>query len=136
MAHLRIDGLDETIRGMEKLGRMDEIAPKAVEEAVPYLEQSMKAQVLLATTGRYGTGELVGSIKATKVKQNQYGYYSVVRPTGKDKRGTSNAEKLVNLEYGNSHQIPRPSLQKAVDKVEDTCIDVMEEVIAREVGAE
>lgn len=136
MANLRIDGMDETIRELERLGRYDEIAPKAVDAAAPLLELSVKAQVLLATTGGYATGGLVSSIKATKAKKNQYGYFSVVKPNGNDKKGVSNTEKLINLEYGNSRQLPRPCLQKAVNNVEQACIDTMEEVIAREVGAD
>jgi len=136
VAHLRIDGLDETLREMEKLGRMDEVAPKAVEAAAPILEKAEKAAVRAAARAGYGKGSLVKSIKATKVKENQYGFYSVVKPNGSDSRGESNSDKLLRLNYGTSRQLPRPCLQKAVDAAEKPCMDKMEEVIARELGLE
>lgn len=134
MAHLRIDGLDETIREMEKLGRMDETAPKAIDAASPLLETVTKAAV--SSVIQDGTGALVKSIRKTKAKKNEYGYYATVKPTGKDQKGVSNSDKLMRLNYGTSKQLPRPCLQKAINAAKGPCIQRIEEIVAQEVGAE
>lgn len=135
MAGFRIDGLDETIREMEWSGRFGEIAPKAVDAAAPILEGAVKSAVSTTVSGK-ANGDLAGSIRKTKAKMNQWGAFAVVKPNGRDRKGVSNADKLLNLEYGNSHQIPRPCLAGAVNSAEGACIQAMEDVIYREMGAE
>ncbi len=135
MARLRIDGLDQTIRELQRIGRFEEIATKAVDAAAPILEASVKSGVRSAAAKGYATGELEKSIKKTKAKMNQWGAFSVVAPTGRDQKGNKNADKLLSLEYGNSHQDPHPFLEKAKNNAEEKCIEAMEETVCQEVGA-
>lgn len=136
MGKFRIDGLDESIRELERLGRFGEIAPKAVDAAAPILEKTVKAAVANAADRGYAEGDLEKSIRKTKAKMNQYGAFAVVKPNGKDRKGISNADKLMRLEYGRSGQAPHPCLAKAVSDAEEDCIKAMEEVIEKELGAE
>lgn len=135
MANFRIDGLDEAIREMERLGRFSEIAPKAVDAAAPILEDAVKSAVSSVVSSK-ATGDLVGSIRKTKAKMNEWGAFTVVKPNGKDRKGTNNADKLLRLEYGNSHQSAHPCLAKAVNSAESSCIKAAEETIYKEMGAE
>lgn len=136
MASFRIDGLEETIRRMEKAGRFGEIAPKAVDAAAPILEGAVRSAVDSAASRGYATGDLAGSIRRTKTKMNDRGAYSVVKPNGRDRKGVSNTQKLLGLEYGNSRQDPHPCLMAATKSVESTCIEAMEEVVRKEMDLE
>ena len=75
------------------------------------------------------TSDMKNSIKPTRVKENQYGRYIVVRPTGKSnryidskgverKRSTPvrNMEKFVYSEYGTSKQAATPIQKKVVNR--------------------
>ncbi|MDO5345303.1 MAG: hypothetical protein Q4E91_06120 [Lachnospiraceae bacterium] len=136
MATFRVDGLDETIRKLEKAGRFGEIAPKAVDAAAPIVEGAVRSAVSAAASKGYATGNLAGSIKKTKTKMNQRGAFSVVKPNGRDEKGASNTDKLLSLEYGNSHQAPHPCLAAAVNGVEAACIEAMEQTIQKEMELE
>lgn len=136
MANFRIDGLDETIMELERLGRFGEIAPKAVDAAAPILESAVVSAVSAAADKGYATGDLAGSIRRTKAKMNDQGAFSVVKPNGRDRKGASNADKLLRLEYGRSGQSARPCLAAAVNRAENECIKAMEDVVYEELGAE
>jgi hypothetical protein len=111
------------------------MAIKAVDKAAPILEKSLRSAVSSATNRGYATGELAGSIKATKAKENDMGVFSVVKPEGKDKNGLRNVEKMAYLEYGvSSHgQAPHPVRQTAISSAQSACIQEMERVISEEV---
>lgn len=136
MAEFRIDGIDEMIQALQKAGRFSEIAPKAVDAASPILESAVKSAVEGAANRGYATGDLAGSIKKTKAKMNQWGAFAVVKPTGTDRKGVSNSDKLMRLEFGRSGQNAHPCLAGAVSAAEGACISTMEEVVGRELGAE
>ena len=53
---------------------------------------------------------------------------------GYDKKKTANTIKAAGLEYGNSHQTPKPFLQNAVNSCENKVIEKMQEVFKNEVG--
>ena len=55
------------------------------------------------------------SIKPTKPKKNRWGHFIVIRPTGKDKKGVRNMEKLVYMEYGTSKQSPTPVIHTGTE---------------------
>ena len=75
------------------------------------------------------------SIKKTKAgKASKGGYFASVRPTGTDKKGVRNMDKMVYLEYGTSKQDATPVLTKALKDSESAVYDKMQEVFNREVG--
>lgn len=130
MARFELTGFDELIKELEKLGRMEDVAPKMLEEAVPILKDSVVAQA----SKHRDTGQMVESIKKTKVGKNGDGYFIAVRPTGKDDKGVRNMQKMAYLEYGTGHEAARPVLTKAVNDAEDPVLEKMQEVYDREVG--
>ncbi|HRS66162.1 MAG TPA: HK97 gp10 family phage protein [Spirochaetia bacterium] len=118
------------IKQLGKLADVDRIAPQMIDEAIPKLLDNVKKE----TAGHKQTGDMYKSIKATKAKKNKYGYYASVTPTGADKKGVRNMEKMVYLEYGTSKQSPAPTLTKAIKDSEKAVLDKMQEVFNREVG--
>lgn len=128
-----MNGIDELISQLDRAGDLERIAPKMIEECLPMLENSMRETVSEEVTRGYATGDMVSSIKKTKARRNQYGYFGVVRPTGKDKKGVRNMEKLAYLHYGTSKQVARPVIQKAVFRVREKLEAKMQEVYNREV---
>lgn len=129
-----MNGLDELMQQLQSAGKLDQIAPKMIDESTPILEESLKAAVQQETDKGYATGELVSSIQKSKARMNQYGYFGVVRPRGKDKNGVRNMEKLAYLHYGTTKQAARPVVNKAVLKVKEKIIDKMQSVYERETG--
>lgn len=134
MARFEMTGIDEFAKMLERAGKLDEIAPKMIEESLPILEASLKGVVQQEADRGYATGALVESIKKTGSLRNAYGYFGVVRPTGVDKHGVRNMEKLAYLHYGTSKQMARPVVTRAVFQVRQKIIDKMQEVYNREVG--
>ncbi len=118
------------IKQLGRLADVDRIAPQMIDEAIPILESNVKVEV----AKHKRTGALANSVKKTKAKKNKYGYYASVRPTGKDKKGVRNMEKMVYLEYGTKKQPARPTLTKAIKDSESAVLDKMQEVFSREVG--
>jgi HK97 gp10 family phage protein len=118
------------IKQLGKLADVDRIAPQMIDEAMPILEGNLKKE--MAKHRR--TGDMINSVRKTKAGKNKYGYYAVVRPTGKDSKGVRNMEKMVYLEYGTSDQPATPILTKAIKDSEKAVLDKMQEVFSREVG--
>ena len=118
------------IKQLGKLADVDRIAPQMIDEAIPILEMNVKSEV----SKHVVSGDLLKSIKMSKAKKNKYGYYASVQPTGTDKKGVRNMEKLVYLEYGTSKQASKPTLTKAIKDSEKAVLDKMQEVFNREVG--
>lgn len=118
------------IKQLGKLADVDRIAPQMLNEALPILERNVKSEV----SKHVVSGDLLKSIKMSKAKKNKYGYYASVTPTGTDKKGVRNMEKMVYLEYGTSDQPATPVLTKAIKDSEKAVMEKMQEVFNREVG--
>ena len=127
MAKFDIQGIDDL---MDELSYLDveRIAPMMLEEAEPILTKEVVKQV-----GKHrDTGDMVESIKSTGAERTKNGYYLAVRPTGKDRKGVRNMEKLAYLEYGTGREAARPVLTKAVHAAEEEVLKKMQEVYDRE----
>ncbi len=135
MARCSITGFSELEKMLKKLQEPEKMAIKAVDAASPILARSLKSAVE-AVTSEDATGQLAGSIEATSARQNTFGVFSAVRPTGKDSKGVSNASKLAYLEYGvKSHnQEPKPVRATAVAAAEAECLRIIQQTIEAEVG--
>lgn len=136
---MEMNGFDDVDAFLDKLGvQVRNASMKAVDEAAPILVRAAGEAVRRAANKGYATGELAGSFKATKAKNNQYGTYSVVRPEGYDDRRTSNYAKAVWLEYGTHPKDGRdnqasPWRQKAIDSAKSAVEDSLERSITRAV---
>lgn len=127
-----IHGFDELMKELDEIGNFDGVAPKMLEAAVPVLQK----EVVKQATPHWINGDMVKSIKSTGAMAfKNGGYYICVRPTGKDRNGVRNMEKMAWLEFGAKGRPATPILTKAVFNSEQQVLDIMQEVFNREVGA-
>lgn len=120
---------DDFVRSLGRYADVDRIAPLMIDEAMPILEKAVVKEL-----GKHRrTGDMVNSVKKTKAGKNKAGnYYAVVRPTGKDRNGVRNMEKLAHAEYGTAKQAATPILTKAISDSQQAVQDKMREVFERE----
>lgn len=135
MANFNIDGLNDLIMQLNQLDDIDEVAVEMLNEAAPILENSLKSAINVSADRNYSLGDLEDSVKAGKPRKNQYGYYVVVGPTGVDRKGVRNAEKLAYLNNGTSRQLARPVMIKAKVNAENGVLEKMQEVFDRRMNA-
>lgn len=121
-------GLDDLMSQLSSI-EIDRIAPVMLEEAAPILEQNLKSRA----AQHKRSGNMASSIKTTKAARNDDGYSICVRPTGKDKKGVRNMEKMVYMEYGTSKQNATPVLVPAIRESERDVAERMQEVFSEEV---
>lgn len=135
MATIELNGFDELIKKLDKLGNqsyVEEIGKKAVSEAAPIAEAAMRGSISSVEYGPYSTKSISGSIQTTEARINTYGAYAVARPTGRDAKGVRNAEKAAYLQYGTSRMPARPWRERAVASSQGAAVKAMEEVIKTE----
>ncbi len=121
---------DEFIKKLGKLEDVEKLSKKMIDEAIPILE----IRVISEISKHKSSGDLSKSIKKSKAKKAKNGaYIASVFPTGKDKKGVRNAEKLIYLEYGTSNQNATPTLSKALKDSEREALNKMQEVFEREI---
>lgn len=133
--HVDIDGIDDAIG---RLNRLDAavLAPKMLNAAASTAVQALKASIRRYADRGYSRHDLESSIEATAAARNNYGCFIAVRPTGTDRKGVRNGEKLAYLQYGVSgKQEARPVLDSAASSAEEKVIKIMEDVLEREAGA-
>ena len=126
------------IKQLGKLADVERVAPKMIDEAIPILLENVKSEAAQHKKSE----DMYKSIKPTKAgKTKSGGYFASVRPTGKDRKGVRNMEKLAWLEYGVKDkdgnkwkQDPTPILTKAIKDSENAVMNKMQEVFEREVG--
>jgi HK97 gp10 family phage protein len=119
------------LKALGRLADVDRFAPKMIDESMPILADHLKDEL----KKHRRTSDMLDSVKKTKAgKGKNGGYYAVVRPTGRDKKGVRNMEKLAWLEYGTKKQTPTPILTKAIKDSQSAVEKKMQEVFEREVG--
>jgi len=125
-------GLEEMLKNLSD----NNLGIKAVSSASPIVEKAMKGELSNHHRAERDPtrGEMVESIKATKPKENRYGTYAFVRPTGTDSKGVRNMEKLAYLEYGTARQVGTPVVGKIRDSVSKEVSETMQRVIMQEAG--
>ena len=131
MAQFSISGMDELLVKLNQLGRFDEIAPKMMKAGMEILQEEDVAEA----SKHKDTGAMVESIKPTRLMAGyDGGYYMCTRPTGRDKKGVRNMEKMVYLECGVKGRPGVPVITAAVIKAEPKVIQAMQEVFTREIS--
>lgn len=132
MASFEYDVPDELMDELKKLGdAAEQIAIKMLNESAPIADTSFKAELALHKV----SGDLLQSIKIIKAKKAKGGgYVASVEPSGTDKKGVRNVEKMIYLEYGTSRQPARPTLTKVINDSEQGVLAKMQEVFDGEVG--
>lgn len=131
MASFSYDIPDDFIKQLGNLADIDRYAPLMIDGAIPILEQQVKVEL----SRHKVTGDLLKSIKTTKTKKTKAGVYSAsVEPSGTDRKGVRNVEKMIYLEYGTSRQPATPVLTKAVKDSEKEVLGAMQAIFDKEMG--
>jgi len=126
---------NEFLKQLGNMADVDKYADKMIDEAMPILADNLKGELVKHRS----TSDMLDSVKKTKAKKMFGGYFAVVRPTGKDRKGVRNMEKLAWLEYGtrnkdgSQRQAPTPVLTKAINDSRERVLAKMEEVFKREI---
>ena len=124
MAKIRTgNALTELISDLTSLD-VDMMTDEMIRAAEPVMVESLTRH---ARKHKY-SGSMIKSIKSTGIKRNKNGKYLVVRPTGKDKDGVRNMEKMAYLEYGTIKQKATPVLTPAVREAEHQIESKMNEI--------
>ena len=121
-------GIDDLIKDLNQI-EIDQIAPVMLEESAVILLDAIKHR----SAAHIDTSDMLNSIKVSKTGRNAKGFYVSVRPTGKDRKGVRNMEKMIYLEFGTNHQDATPVLSPAVKATEDPVRTKMQEIFNREV---
>lgn len=128
LARARMTGFEDLEKMFRILGAADEMAIKAVDDAVPILEKNLKAEIMSAA--EHPTGELTSHIGTTKAKKNEYGVFAVVKPD------EDYVDRLRWFDIGH-HDINgdwhkgKGVRQRAVNASKDACRKIIEEHVER-----
>ena len=139
MAHIEVNGFDDVLKKFDKLsdlGKVNDIAIKAITKAKPISAAQMRAAIASVEYGQYASGSVSASIESTDTLMNGYGVYAVARPTGRDAKGVRNGAKAAWLQYGAPNLMARPWKQKAVGAATGPCIQTIESVLQSEMELE
>lgn len=139
MASFTYDVPADLERQLEALERAagDESIRRILAAGGKQIEEEMKSQC----QSHKQSGRMVNSIKTTKAKKNDKGYYVVTRPTGKEVRKgkdgkvhtVRNMEKLVYLHFGTRKQQATGIVTKVINRSEVPAVKAMQEVFNGEV---
>lgn len=131
MAKFEVNIPTDLMRELEKLNNTDAMIKELLES------EDVSRPLIDSFVGELqnhkDTGALIGSVKKL-VKKNKYGWFMVVRPTGKDKKGVRNMEKLMTLEFGSKTQPARPLVDRATKNAESAVIQALERKLNDYIG--
>ena len=136
---INVTGLDKLLAAFDEYTNgYKEMAKEAVEKTRPIGENGMISAISAAVAGhqakeKLSTGDLVGSIQATEVNENDLGFYTVVRPTGRNRHGTRNGMVAGMLEYGTSKMAPSSWREASKSNCESGCVKAMESVVEKKI---
>lgn len=125
MARFNVTGIDDLISRLDRIGDIDSTAPEMLNAGMEKLQK----EVVEEASKHKDTGDMIESIKPTKVsKSASGGYYICTRPTGYDRKKVRNMEKLVWLELGVKGRPATPVITAAVIRAEPEVLTAMRAV--------
>jgi hypothetical protein len=110
--------------------RVDEIAKKAVDAALPTLTSSIRSHI--------HPSEAAAGVTQKSAKVNAFGVFGVGTVTGHDRYGVPYAKIANVLEYGRHDRKPphKPWRAASASSAEPASIKIMEEIIKSEMGCD
>jgi len=133
MASITVNGFDDVLKLLDKLsdkGKVEDIAKKAVDAALPVLEGSVR--------GHIHPSEAASGVTVKNAKVNSYGVFGVVTVTGRDKQGAPYAKIANVLEYGRHDGKPphKPWRAASASSTEGPCSKIVEDIVKSEMECE
>ena len=126
MARVKNYGVDDFLHSLTSMN-VGAMTTKMIEDAEPIMMENVKRYA----EKHRASGAMIKSIKSTGVKERKGGKYLVVRPTGTDRKGVRNMEKMAYLEYGTVNQPATPIITPAVKNAEVKIERVWNETLGR-----
>lgn len=129
MAKIDFSGLDNLSEGLKRLSAAAEAetAAKMLEAGAAVMIDAQKQSIVRC--GLVDTGDMLNSVKATKVTRDSSGAHVIdVFPQGKDRKGVRNAEKYFIAEYGKSTQPATRTFTLAMENGAEPALDAMHKV--------
>lgn len=131
--HLEIDGMDDVMKKLEKLsdkGKVDEIAKKAVNAALPALTGSVQSHI--------HPRDVAGGVASSAARVNAYGVLGLVKVTGRNKKGESHAKRASILEYGrhDGRGGHKPWRAASASAAKSSCESTMKQIVEAEMELE
>ncbi|MDD2297573.1 MAG: hypothetical protein PHX79_07135 [Sphaerochaetaceae bacterium] len=132
MAELTFSIPDDIYNKLQQLRNTAEYAPKMIEaeqdavfpEVMRRLEPHSHNKQAKADAGA-----LKASMVKTKPKMDKSGRWRAkIKPSGYDKKGVSNNQKLLSLEYGTSKQLATPVLRPARQAMANQAMEAAQKV--------
>lgn len=126
---VKVTGFDDLLKKLDKLSdkaKVDAIAKKAVDAALPTLESSVRSHI--------HPSEASGHVTAKKAKVNSYGVFGVATITGRDKYGNPYGKIASVLEYGrrDGRAPHKPWRAASASSAEGACTRIMEDILKSE----
>ena len=119
MAKFEVSGFADVEKQLlQRTERAAIAVPLMLEAGAKVLVEAHKSEIEMTFSSDRSTGALAESIKSSGVEGGELGKYIEVSPTGKDKKGVSNATKGFVLQYGRSNMPARPWMTAANAKAE------------------
>lgn len=126
MAKLTVSPPDDFIKALEKMGKLDEIAPRMLNAGIEPIAKAVKKNLQKHSQ----SGALVDSVIVGKPKKNKEGIWTArVTFKGYDKKTkVANQIKAIALEYGTSDQSATPFIRPAVIETEKESVQAMQDI--------
>ena len=130
---VRVEGLDDLIKLFDRLSdktRVDEIAQKAINAALPTLTSSIRSHI--------HPSEAAAGVTQRSAKVNAFGVFGVGTVTGHDRYGVPYAKIANVLEYGRHDRKPphKPWRAASASSAEPASIKIMEQIIKSEMDCD
>ena len=125
MAELTFSIPDDIYNKLQRLSNSAEYAPKMLEAE----QNVVYPEVMRRLEAHKGNGDLIKSMEKTTPKMDKSGRWRAkIKPSGYDKKGVSNNEKLLSLEYGTSKQLATPVLRPARQAMANQAMEAAQKV--------
>lgn len=131
MAKLTVTGLDAICDQLKERGvRVGGTVNHMLNAGAKVMREEMKAA--MKEYGLKDTGDMIKSVKSTKIRKTDTGKSISIAPSGIDRKGVPNAAKALVYEQGTSNNAARPWFTLAVERGSDKAIARMREVFEEE----
>lgn len=120
-----LDLIRRQLKGHEE--KLDEITDKMLLAGADAAVAAQKASA--QRHGHINTGDMLKSIKPTKIKKKDGEKSIEIYPHGKDRKGVSNAQKAFVLNYGRSNRAGSRWVEEATEQCSEPAQEAMAAVM-------
>ena len=132
MAKFSVTGLDEMRYKLQARGaRVEGVVNHMLNAGAKVVREEMKAA--MQEYKLKDTGDMIKSIKSSKITRTSEGKSISIAPQGVDRKGVPNAAKAAVYEYGTSRNPARPWKTLADERAKEAVVARMRQVYEKEI---